>query len=289
MDIRHSELGELQHLMVKELLKIYPEREALSIINVLFTSYFKKSRAGLVLEKDRKLSESEIFYFQRALRRLLNHEPVQYVTGEVNFMGHIFRVNPAVLIPRPETEELAQWIIDDYADRSQEKKILDIGTGSGCIAVSLKKALPHSLVHAIDNDVNALQQAENNAKDLKAEIHFSELDILNEEMRSVLPVFDIIVSNPPYVTPDDRKLMDPNVIKYEPEGALWVESDDPLKYYRVITEFSIDHLITGGSIYFECNEANAREVQKMLAHYGFHDIMLKKDLQGKDRMLRGIR
>ncbi|MDT8393202.1 MAG: peptide chain release factor N(5)-glutamine methyltransferase [Bacteroidales bacterium] len=289
MEIRHAELGELQALMRNELEKIYPVREAASIINTLFSSYLGMSRAELVINKTHKLSESQIFYFQRALKRLMAHEPLQYVCGKAFFLGREFRLGRAVLIPRPETEELVQWIIGDLSQTKKNMSILDIGTGSGCIAVSLERKLAGSEVFAIDNSEQALHIAGSNAELNGSNVQFSLVDILMPAARRSLPVFDVIVSNPPYVTPGDRKKMKPNVTAFEPHEALFVSDQDPLLFYREILEFSTDHLARGGKIYFECNEKYTREVASMMRKNGFTAVEIKTDMQQKERMVKGNR
>lgn len=289
MEIRHAELGELQVLMRKELEKIYPEREAASIVSALFSAYMGMTRAELVMKKNHKLSESQIFYFQRALKRLMAHEPLQYISEKTYFLGREFRLSPAVLIPRPETEELVQWIIDDLGHTKKKLSILDIGTGSGCIAVSLERELAGPDVFAIDNSEKALNIAVSNAELNGSNVQFSLVDILVPEDRRPLPEFDVIVSNPPYVTPADRKKMKPNVTAFEPHEALFVSDRDPLLFYREILNFSIDHLAPGGQIYFECNEKFTREVASMMRKNGFTGIEIKSDMQQKERMVKGNR
>lgn len=289
MEIRYAELGELQALMRRELEKIYPAREAASIVSALFSAYMGMSRAELVMKKNHKLSESQIFYFQRALKRLMAHEPLQYISERTYFLGRKFRLNPAVLIPRPETEELVQWIIGDLSQTTTKLRILDIGTGSGCIAVSLERELACSGVFAIDNSEKVLYIARNNAELNGSNVQFSLVDILVPEARRSLPVFDVIVSNPPYVTPDDRKKMKPNVTAFEPHEALFVSDHDPLLFYREIIEFSTDHLAPGGQIYFECNEKFTREIAAMMRKNGFRGIEIKIDMQQKERMVKGYR
>jgi release factor glutamine methyltransferase len=248
-----------------------------------------KSRATLVLEKSRLLSESEIMFLQRSLKRLMNHEPLQYITGVANFYGHRMKVNPAVLIPRPETEELVDRIIKDAANETKTLKILDVGTGSACIAISLKKAIGDAEVWAIDISEDALLLAIENAKTLGAEIHFLKVDILNCEAGEKLPVFDLIVSNPPYVTRADMALMRKNVTEYEPPVALFVDDDEPLIFYNQIVTFAISHLSEGGKLFFECNENNAREVASLMEKSGFKNVELRADMQGKMRMVWGVR
>jgi release factor glutamine methyltransferase len=285
MEIKRADIGELLQLMKNELREIYPEVEASAIIKTLMTRYLQMPTAGLVIDKDKKLTESQIFYFQRALKRLLRHEPLQYIMGEAYFFGHTFKVNTDVLIPRPETEELVDWIISDHST-DDEADILDIGTGSGCIAISLALALKRARVQAIDISLPALAVALENAASLKAKVDFKSVDILAEPDRSLPGKYDVIVSNPPYVTADDWQKMRKNVVMYEPRLALLVE-DDPLLFYRSIISFAHKHLKAQGNLYFECNESNANEVLALMEKQGFSNVSCRKDMQGKERMLSG--
>ena len=286
MEIRKAELGELQSLMRKELEAYYPSVELKGIINGLF-SYLTGLTAGqLVLEKERGLTESEINFLQLSLKRLKNHEPLQYITGTAYFHGLDFKVSPAVLIPRPETEELVEWIAQQHGKAGEPLSILDVGTGSGCIAISLKAKMPEAVLFAIDVSEKAMAVARENAQELGAEVFFESVDILDAEARSALLKFDLIVSNPPYVTPADREKMLPNVTDHEPALALFVE-EDSLVFYKEIIAFSKDHLAEGGNLYFECNESNATEVAALLNQAGFKHVEVRKDMQGKDRMILG--
>lgn len=289
MDIRTGKLGELQALIKNEIEGLYPEEEVKAIIRGLILHKTGKTAAESILEKDRMLTESEIFFFQQSMKRLKNHEPLQYITGLAHFYGLEFNVDPSVLIPRPETEELVDWLVNDHLQKERGHKILDIGTGSGCIAISLSKAFPDAEVWAVDVSDEALRIASNNAEKLMAEIVFSKMDILDPNSCAGLPEFNIIVSNPPYVTPSDRKKMHKNVTEYEPPLALFVEEKDSLIFYREIIAFSMEHLLNGGHLYFECNESNALEVVELLKKCGFKDIELRQDMQGKERMVKGVR
>ena len=289
MDIRTGKLGELQALMKNELEGLYPEEEAKAIVRGLILHKTGKTAAESILEKDRELTESEILFFQQSLKRLKNHEPLQHITGVAHFYGLEFNVDPSVLIPRPETEELLDWIIKDHAKAGSHMKLLDIGTGSGCIAIALSKAFPDAEVWAVDVSDEALRIASNNAEKLMAEIVISKIDILDPHSRARLPEFNMIVSNPPYVTPSDRKKMQKNVTEHEPPLALFVEEKDPLSFYREIIAFSMEHLVNGGHLYFECNESNALEVVELLKKCGFKDIELRQDMRGKERMVLGVR
>jgi release factor glutamine methyltransferase len=287
VEIHKAELGELQALMKKELLRYYPSQELEAILRVLFSHITSLSPAQMVLEKNRKFTESEIHFLQRSLKRLKGHEPLQYITGVANFQGYEFKVDPSVLIPRPETEELVEWVSENMP-HGENTRVLDIGTGSACIAISIKKKNPEAIVHAVDISDEALGIAKDNANKLDCDIAFDQIDILLEDSRSTLGIFDVIISNPPYVTPADREKMQKNVVDHEPGLALFVGEDDPLIFYREIIKFSKEHLSVGGKLYFECNEYNAGDVVKMLDQEEFSDIELRKDMQNKERMVMGI-
>jgi release factor glutamine methyltransferase len=287
VEIKSATLGELQALMQSILKDLYPERELKSILNLLFTHITGLTPARMVLEKDTILTESDIYFLQRALKRLQSFEPVQYITGKAHFHGLEFSVDANVLIPRPETEELVDWICRSE-EESNAGKMLDIGTGSGCIAISLKKNLPKAIIHALDVSEGAISVARKNAASHDAEIRFLQGSILEESFRDSLGSYDLIVSNPPYVTYEDRKRMLPTVTDFEPELALFVEND-PLLFYRQIINFCREHLKAGGYLYFESNEAYADWVAELLKKSGFHEVIVRQDLQGKKRMIRGLK
>lgn len=219
------------------------------------------------------------------LERLLTHEPVQYVLGEAWFCGLKFRVDPNVLIPRPETEELVEWVITNCKFPLGDLNILDIGTGSGCIAISLKRRLGKAAVWACDLSAGALALARENAQTLGADVHFIELDFLSPQQRATLPVFDIIISNPPYIPERDKGEMQRNVLNYEPHMALFVPDDDALLFYKAIAAFGKDHLQRDGNIYLEIHEGLGADVQQHFQQMGYI-AEIKKDMQEKHRMVR---
>jgi release factor glutamine methyltransferase len=285
MEIRSAKLGELKASVWDELREKYPERELRGIVQSLFSFLTGLSPSMMVLEKNREMSESQINFIQRSVRRLREYEPVQYVTGQVLFHGLEFKVDRRVLIPRPETEELVGWVVSETGS-DQRLHVLDVGTGSGCIAISLKKLLNEARIAGIDISEDALVVAAENAARLEAAVEFMQLDILDEQKRSLLPVYDLVISNPPYVTPEDSKAMLPNVTGHEPAIALYVDAD-PLVFYREIIRFSVEHLREGGSLYFETNEKYADEIAGMMLQAGYSGISIRKDMQGKERMVRG--
>jgi release factor glutamine methyltransferase len=269
----------------QKLSSVYNNNESGIIADWVIESITGKSRSERIVNKSEELSDVQQEKIDAAQRRLLSHEPVQYVLNESWFCGMKFYVDNHVLIPRPETEELVEWIISNLKFPFQKLRILDIGTGSGCIAVSLKRKLRKAEVWACDISKDALQVAHRNAKMLHAGIHFVQLDFLDKEDWNKLPVFDIVVSNPPYVPVKDKEQMNRNVLDFEPHLALFVPDDDALKFYKAIATFGKQHLHIKGSIFLELHEEYAAATSKLYEteHY---EMELKRDMQGKDRMLR---
>lgn len=234
--------------------------------------------------------QNKLENWEEALAKLDNGMPLQYATGIAYFYGETFLVDKNVLIPRPETEELVYLIQKVYASNSQEDlKILDIGTGSGCIPIMLKLLFPESTVHAIDVSAAALSVARINAKRLDAEVEWKELDFLDESKWKELDTYDIIVSNPPYIPHEETDKMGKDVVKHEPHLALFVEDDDPLIFYRKISDFAKGNLQKGGRVYLELNEFNAQSVKDLYVDCGYKNIQVHDDMQGKDRMLSAQR
>lgn len=234
---------------------------------------------------EKQLSAEQAQEQSLLLERLLTHEPVQYVLGEAWFCGLKFKVDSNTLIPRPETEELVEWVIDNCKFPLDELNILDIGTGSGCIAIALKRRLGKCRVWACDLSPGALALAKENARNLGADVNLIQLDFLSAEARKDLPAFDIIISNPPYVPEKDKENMDANVLNYEPHLALFVPDNDGLIFYQAIAEFGLTHLKTGGNIYAEIYEGAGNETRQLFENKGY-EAELKRDMQGKDRMIR---
>ncbi len=267
------------HHTIRTLIPIYGERESKSIVRILFEDAFQIRN----FDRQDKLSDFQTAQLQNFIARLKQQEPVQYIVGQADFYGLQLKVDPAVLIPRPETEELIWWINQSGI---APKTILDIGTGSGCIPLALKKTFLHSEIHAIEVSKAALEIARLNSQQLNLPIKLHQLDILQENNWSQLPTFDLIVSNPPYIPPSERKLMPEEVLRYEPELALLVPEDDPLLFYRMIGRFALKHLTVEGDLFFELNEFYAEATKSLLTDMGFTFCQLKKDMQGKYRMLR---
>lgn len=263
----------------------YGKREVDNMLYILADEYLGKKRSELLLGPPVFLSESELLKFHFALKELLNDRPIQYIIGHTFFYGMPFRVNEHVLIPRPETEELVDLIVKDHTEQFATN-VLDIGTGSGCIAVALAQHLKNANVTAMDVSPEALRIAANNAEANNAEVTFLLADVLTISPQAFHGTsFDVVVSNPPYVLKNEAVTMSRNVLHHEPHLALFVDDEDPLLFYRVIAGKASHWLNPGGKLYFEINEAYASECSMLLNSMHYTDIVLHKDLQGKNRML----
>ena len=277
-------LENLRDLFINELSSLYP-REEIQIFFYLLTEEFiglKKFETALELRKE--ISETALKKYKEALIDLKKEVPIQYILGKTFFYGLDFKMNSTVLIPRPETEELVDWIVGSA--NKKPLKILDIGTGSGCIAIALAKNLSKSEVYAIDISKSALNTARENAELNGVNVNFLEADILKTV--NIEEHFDIIVSNPPYVLVSEKALMKKNVLEYEPHKALFVENNDPLLFYERITKFAVRNLKEGGLLFFEINESKGKETQQLLKNNGFRNVELKQDFLGKDRMIKAV-
>ncbi|MEP1487288.1 MAG: peptide chain release factor N(5)-glutamine methyltransferase [Algibacter sp.] len=279
----------IQKTFQETLNKLYPSEEIDSFFYILMESYYKISRIQLAM--DYGLSVANFDAILKALELLKQQKPIQYILGETEFYGLPFRVNQNTLIPRPETEELVEWVIEESKNRNSEFRILDIGTGSGCIAISLAKNLPNAKVYTLDVSKEALKVAKENAKLNTVDVEFIECDILNVEAGKFNEEqnFDIIVSNPPYVRNLEKKLMQSNVLDNEPHLALFVENENPLQFYKAITDFAVKNLNKDGSLFFEINEYLGKEMIQLLSESHFENIELKQDIFKRDRMVRGVK
>jgi release factor glutamine methyltransferase len=267
-------------LIINILEPLQGTREAANIAHILMEHLTGMGRMDRVVYKDKPfLQETEL---QQALTALQQHQPIQYVVGKSWFYGLELMVNSHVLIPRPETEELVEWIVKDV---KTAVKILDIGTGSGAIPLALKKELPQAEVWSVDISAGALEVAAANAKQLNLAVHFEQVDILSPAQD--LPMFDVIVSNPPYIRESEQEDMEEQVVSYEPRIALFVPDNDALLFYRQIGLLAREKLTKGGRLYFEINEAFGKETVALLEEQGFSNVALKQDIYGKDRMVRG--
>jgi release factor glutamine methyltransferase len=265
----------------------YDDREAANIADIVIENITGFKKSDRIINKQFPLNEKQLQLLNDYTTELLKHKPLQYVLREAWFAGTKLYVDENVLIPRPETEELAEWIVKEVSSYGLPvTSLIDIGTGSGCIPIALKKKLTSVDVHALDISDSALNVAKRNAADQQAEINFHQLDILDKTLWEQLPHFDIIVSNPPYVKQSEASSIQKNVLKYEPHIALFVEDEDALKFYKAISEFGLAHLNKNGKLFFEINEMMGKQVCELLTQYGYSNIQLKKDLQEKERMVK---
>jgi release factor glutamine methyltransferase len=270
--------------LASSLQTIYEKREADTIANMVMESITGLKRIDRIIHKEQQLQENQLTTLNAYRTALMAAKPIQYVLGEAWFAGMPFFVNEAVLIPRPETEELTEWIIAENRN-NPGIRVLEIGTGSGCIPITLKKNMDTAIVVSIDISKAALAVAKKNATILEASIELKEFNFLDENNWNELPEVNIIVSNPPYIKLSEKAIMMKHVIDYEPSIALFVPDNDALVFYRKILAFGKTHLLANGSIYMEINEALGKEVVSIFQEAGFYTT-LKKDLQGKDRMVK---
>jgi len=286
MRILSNKIKDIVLFFKQELHDLYDEREIKSFINLVMEEYTGLNSAQILISDDRLVNESVLLKIKFAINDLKLYKPLQYILEKTWFYGNEYKVTPDVLIPRPETEELVKWVIDDFTNRRQTFTLLDIGTGSGCIPVSLKKQLPHGKISALDISEKALEVASNNAKFNNVDVNFIRMDILDNKKWQDLPEIDVIVSNPPYVRNSEKDGMHTNVIDYEPHLALFVSNDDPLVFYNAIADFALLKLKENGHLYFEINESFALQTKAMLENKGFNNCEIRKDMQGKDRMIK---
>ena len=294
-------IQEAQQRLLFQLYNVYDNREAMNIAEIVMERITGWKKIDRILNKQLPLLPDSARLMENYTADLLAYKPVQYVLNEAWFCGLKFFVNEQVLIPRPETEELVEWIQQTIINenlvnklRFAEKQlpanndltILDIGTGSGCIPISLKKKFPEIEIYACDISKSGLEVAQLNAITHHTEISFLQINFLDRSQWSPLPVMDTIISNPPYIPLKDKSLMRPNILQYEPHLALFVDDDNPLEFYRAIAGFAKEKMKPGGNIFVEINEDLAKDVQELFFENGFLQVELKKDMQGKDRMVR---
>ena len=264
---------------------LYGEGEAKAIARMVYEVRYGLTFTDLCIGKDTQLSADDQAELEEIAQRLERHEPIQYVLGKAEFMGEWYDVEPGVLIPRPETEELVRWIVL----KETPATVLDIGTGSGCIAITLAAMYPKATVTAWDISEKALEVARKNAKHLAVNVNFEQVDILANSQQPKANSYDIIVSNPPYICNKEREAMEQNVLDYEPHTALFVPDDDPLLFYRAIAEYGTKALKPDGWLYFEINPLYAEPLRELLSAMSYHDIECKTDQYGKQRFIRARR
>ena len=268
----------------QRLVPVYGKGEAQAIARLIYEVRYGLTLSDLLMGRDSNVPQDEL---EQIAIRLERQEPVQYILGQAEFCGRTFIVNKHVLIPRPETAELCQWIIATNATH-----ILDIGTGSGCIAITLAAEMPEAEVTAWDISEEALKVAKENAKRTNVHVKFEQVDALHltsDICHQTSDVFDLIVSNPPYICNKERVAMEANVLEHEPHTALFVPDDDPLLFYRAIAQYGQTALKEGGWLYFEMNPLYAEPLREMLSKMSYHDIEIKEDQYGKQRMIRAKR
>jgi release factor glutamine methyltransferase len=283
-------IGQVYTHLLTELKASFSYDEAREMALRLLEHHLQISRTKVMVQFSTEIPDNSLPPLALAMEDLLANKPLQYILGKTQFLDNEFIVNEHVLIPRPETEELVQSVIDELKnvviDINFPVKILDIGTGTGCIAISLKNYFPDMHVFALDVSEEALEVARTNAQNNRVEVAFYQADILNFETLEGFPEFDIIISNPPYVLEREKKQMQKNVLDYEPKEALFVPDDQPLLFYEAIADFANMNIRPGGYIFLEINESFGEEVKSLYLKHGFTGVEIIKDLSGKDRFLR---
>ncbi|WP_336836069.1 peptide chain release factor N(5)-glutamine methyltransferase [Sphingobacterium siyangense] len=277
-------LQDFELLFQHELQELYDEDEIKAIFLVVVAEKFKLNRTNYQLRKTAIVNEADKAEVLSILQDLKKHRPIQYILNKADFYGEVFQVNESVLIPRQETEELVDLIIKNHKS-SQSLKIIDIGTGSGCIPIILSKHLINSQVTTMDISKEAIKTAQENARNLKTQVQFINADIFEWEYIFSDQQYNIIVSNPPYITPGEKQHMNQNVLAYEPELALFIEESAPLIFYDVISSFALKHLAPDGDLYFEINQYLGAEMKELMVKKGFEQVKLIKDINGADRII----
>jgi release factor glutamine methyltransferase len=284
MRIPSNKVTDVAFFFKGELLAQYGAEETELFCFFCFEAFLGfKNKTELISRASETMSESDLLKFTAAIKELKQEKPIQYILGKTVFFNLPFRLTPAVLIPRPETEELVDLVLQEY--KGTAPRVLDIGTGSGCIAISLKKQMPLAQVYALDVSEKALAIAAENAALNKVEIGFLLKNILDPMESGGMPQLDLIVSNPPYVLRQEQAGMDKNVLDYEPHLALFVEDNDPLLFYKAILSFSEHHLQAGGRLYFEINSAFGTELIQLIKGWGFAGVTLHRDIPGANRFI----
>jgi len=289
-------VGEARIWLKEKLKDIYAEDELAEILFLAINFITGLSRTQLHIFAEKELTEDQIQMLLLSAKKLQTRMPVQYALGETEFFGLKFEVNPSVLIPRPETEELVAWVLEEKEkgerlkdERRKVDRILDIGTGSGCIPITIKKNWPEAEVFGLDISAEALETAKKNALLNEVEVKFLHQDMLNFYPIKEALRYSIIVSNPPYITPSEQELMHHNVLGFEPHQALFVPENDPLLFYRAVADYASFMLENNGLLFFEINEKYGQETIVILQQKGFTEIALRKDFRGKDRMIKATK
>lgn len=289
MRISSNHIRSIISFFYSELQHRYSRPEINRLVEMVFETFHGYSRTELLKRLDETVNESDLLRYNFAVKDLKNGKPVQYVIGKAWFFDLTLMVNEHVLIPRPETEELVQWIVDDYRQVNNPVTITDAGTGSGCIPIALARKLPHANVSAFDVSSGALQVAAHNADAANAAVAFFNADMLDESTWKHIPQCDVLVSNPPYIRQSEAAAMDENVTAFEPHLALFVQDDDALLFYKALAKLGRNVLKPGGALYVEINEALGEPVVKLFEQEGYKNCELRNDLSGKQRMVKACR
>lgn len=284
MFVSDNSIASVRNYFNERLDKLYSSSELKLIFNSFLEQRFQLTKTELMLADNLKCSESDLLFFRSCVKRLRENEPFQYVLGSTEFYGLEIKCDSRALIPRPETEELVDWIVKETANK--ESRILDLCTGSGCIALGVKSSLPKSVVHALDYSEHALALAKENVSTLNLDVHVFSGNVLDANaLNEITENYDIFVSNPPYIPVSDKKDMHANVLDYEPEMALFVENNNPFLFYEKIIQLAMKSLNSKGKLYFEIHEKYASDILDLFQKYKFKDIEIRQDMQGKDRMM----
>lgn len=285
MFVSSNQFRSVRSYFSDQLQGLYTASELKLILKYLYLKHFDANPADFLLADEQRLSESDLLFFHQALKRLRNHEPFQYVIGEAEFFGLLLKCDSRALIPRPETEELVEWILES---NHTINTAMDVCAGSGCIGLALKSNLPNAEIFGLEFSEDALSLIRDNIVQTSVSIELVAADALTSDyFKLTNKKLDVVVSNPPYIPLKDKERMEANVLEFEPEMALFVEDDDPLLFYREIALRSKSVLNENGWVYFEIHEDLAQDVKVLLESMNFVNIELRKDLQGRDRMMRG--
>jgi release factor glutamine methyltransferase len=285
MEVKSNRIGDVRNHYRQKLANIYPDKEAETMLFILIAEYTGLTRAEILMKPEELITESQLLKIHFGVKALQNHKPIQYVIGKTDFFGLTFVLTPDVLIPRPETEELVDWIIRDQASH-KVTSVLDIGSGSGCIAIVLKKHFPNAAVEAVEFSQGAVAVSRKNDEMNNTGVAIKQMDFLDQKQWDNLGKYDLVVSNPPYIRQSEKKEMKLNVLNYEPDRALFVTDNDPLVFYRHIAHFCKIHLQPGGSVYCEVNQYLANETVKLFEELLTRDVELKRDVFGNNRFIK---